>query len=123
MAKLRIEAGKAHFEVELVDTPTAAAVLAALPFSSTAQTWGEEVYFEAPVKAKLEAGAKQVVEPGTLCFWVEGSSLALPYGPTPASKGAEPRLVTPCNILGRLAGDPRVLARVRAGDPVKVEKA
>jgi len=123
MAKLRVEAGKARFEIELADTPTAKALLAALPFSSTAQTWGEEVYFEAPVKAQLEAGARQVVEPGTVCFWVEGSSLALPYGPTPASKGDEPRLVTPCNILGRLAGDPRVLAMVRAGDPVKVEKA
>lgn len=123
MAKLRIEAGKARFEIELDDTPTAAAVLAALPFFSTAQTWGEEVYFEAPVKAKLEAGAKQVVEPGTVCFWVEGSSLALPYGPTPASVGSEPRLVCPCNVLGRVAGDPRVLAKVRAGDPVKVQKA
>lgn len=122
MAKLRIEAGKARFEVELADTPTARAVLAALPFSSTAQTWGEEVYFEAPVEAKLEPGAQQVVEPGTVCFWVEGSSLALPYGPTPASKGSEPRLVSPCNVLGRVAGDPRVLAKVRAGDPVKVGK-
>ncbi len=123
MAKLRIQAGKARFEVELADTPTSAAVLAALPFSSTAQTWGEEVYFETPVKAKLEAGAKQVVEPGTVCFWVEGCALALPYGPTPASKGAEPRLVTPCNVLGRLTGDPRALAKVRAGDSVEVEKA
>ena len=123
MANIRIEAGKAHFEVELADTPTAAAVLAAVPFSSTAQTWGEEVYFEAPVETKLEADAKQVVEPGTACFWVEGSSLALPYGPTPASRGTEPRLVTRCNVLGRVAGDPRVLAEVRAGDPVKVDKA
>ena len=123
MANIRIEAGKAHFEVELADTPTAAAVLAAVPFSSTAQTWGEEVYFEAPVETKLEADAKQVVEPGTACFWVEGSSLALPYCPTPASRGTEPRLVTRCNVLGRVAGDPRVLAKVRAGDPVKVDKA
>ena len=123
MARLRISAGGTRFEVELLDTPTAKAVLAAVPFDSTAQTWGAEVYFEAPVKAKLEPDARQVVDPGTVCFWVEGSALALPFGPTPASIQSEPRLVTRCNVLGKVVGDPRLLAGIRSGERVKVEKA
>jgi len=123
MTKLRITAGRTSLEVELLDTPTARAVLAALPFESKAQTWGAEVYFEAPVRAGLEPDARQVVDPGTVCFWVEGSSLALPFGPTPASIQSEPRLVTRCNVLGKVIGDPRVLAGIRAGERVNVERA
>lgn len=123
MAKLRITAGDHLFEVLLDDTPSARAVLEAAPFESRAQTWGDEVYFEAPVSVDLEAEARQTVEPGTVCFWVEGSALALPFGPTPLSEGGKPKLVSPCNVLGRLLGAPRRLASVRAGDRVKVEGA
>jgi uncharacterized protein len=52
---------------------------------------------------------------------VQGSALALPYGPTPVSKGDECRLVTPCNVLGRIEGDPRQLKKVRAGESIRVE--
>jgi hypothetical protein len=72
------------------------------------------------VSAKLEAGACEVVDPGTVCFWVQGSSLALPYGPTPVSRGDECRLVTKVNVLGKFEGDPRKLATVREGDTVEV---
>jgi hypothetical protein len=105
----------------LLDTPTARALAAALPFESSAHTWGEEVYFETPVDAALEPDARQVVDPGTVCFWVEGQSLALPFGPTPVSRGAECRLVAPVNVLGQLEGDPRALAAIRAGDRPRVE--
>jgi hypothetical protein len=121
MHRLRITAGKTTFEVALDDTPTAQALIEALPFESRAQTWGEELHFEVPVNANLEPEARQIVEPGTVCFWVEGSALALPYGPTPISTDGKPRLVTRCNLLGRIVGDPRLLAAVRAGDKVKVE--
>ena len=36
MTKLRITAGRTSFEVELLETPTATAVLASLPFESKA---------------------------------------------------------------------------------------
>jgi hypothetical protein len=121
MHRLRITAGKTTFEVALNDTPTAEALIEALPFESRAQTWGEELYFEVPVNANLEPEARQIVEPGTVCFWVEGSALALPYGPTPISTDGKPKLVARCNLLGRIVGDPRLLAAVRAGDKVKVE--
>jgi hypothetical protein len=107
----------------LDDTPTAGKLLKVLPCSSTANTWGDEVYFSIPVSADLEPDARQVVPPGTICFWVEGQSLAIPFGPTPVSRGDECRLVTKVNLLGRLEGDPRALKTVTEGDTIRVEAA
>jgi uncharacterized protein len=120
--KLRIVAGSASFEVALKDTPTAKAIVAALPFEARAQTWGEEIYFTTPVSAKLEPDAKQIVEPGTVCFWTEGNALALPYGPTPISTDGRPKLASRCNVLGTIEGNPRDLQKVRSGDKISVTK-
>jgi len=106
----------------LRNTPTAAKLLAALPCTARASTWGEEVYFSLPVTAALEHDAQQVVEPGTVCFWVEGASLALPYGATPIAQKGESRLVTKCNLLGNIIGDPRALAGIRDGDKIDVSE-
>jgi len=117
-ARIRIAWPKGEASAILEDTPNARALVSALPLNAKAQTWGEEVYFELPVRAKLEAGAQQVVPAGSVCFWVEGSSLALPWGRTPVSQGDESRLVTRCNVLGAIDGDPRRLASVRSGDAI-----
>src|SRR5882672_7967269 len=117
-ARIRISWPRGAANATLDDTPTARTLVAALPVKAKARTWGEEVYFEIPVSAKLEAEAKQVVPPGTVCFWTEGNSLALPWGRTPVSQGDESRLVTRCNVLGQVDGDPRRLASVRSGDAI-----
>ena len=124
MSKFRIAIrwGDEALVAQLEDTPTAAALLAALPCESSANTWGEEVYFSIPVSCRLEANARQVVDPGTVCFWVEGHSLALPFGPTPVSRGSECRLVSKVNVLGKLEGDARALASIRDGDRIRVER-
>ncbi|GAA3908847.1 cyclophilin-like fold protein [Streptomyces gulbargensis] len=121
--RIRISWPAGHTTATLEDTPTSAALARALPISSTARTWGEEVYFDTPVSVPREEGARQVVDPGTVAFWTEGDALALPYGPTPISRGDESRLASPCNLLGTLDGDPRILATVRDGDPIRVERA
>jgi hypothetical protein len=120
--KLRITSEGASFEVALRETPTAKALLEAAPFESRAQTWGEEVYFTTPVSTKLEPDAEQIVEPGTVCFWTEGDALALPYGRTPISTDARPKLASRCNVVGRLA-NPHDLARLRSGGKITVSKA
>jgi len=119
---LRISIGKVLLEVELKDTPTAKAILEKVPFTSTAQTWGDEVYFSTPASAKLEPDAQQVVEPGTVCFWTEGDALALPYGRTPLSTDERPKLAARCNVLGTLTGDARRLGWIKAGQKIRVEK-
>jgi len=119
--KLRITAGKVSLEAELRDTPTVRALLEALPFEASANTWGDEVYFTTPVHAKLEPDAKQVVEPGTVCFWTQGDALALPFGRTPMSTDERPKLANPCNVLGTIK-DFSGLKNTKSGQKIRVEK-
>jgi hypothetical protein len=121
--KLRIQAGKVLLAIELLDTPTARALLEAAPFEGRAQTWGEEVYFATPVSAKLEPDARQIVEPGTVCFWTEGDALALPFGRTPLSSDERPKLASRCNVVGNLVGDPKILSHIKAGEKITVSRA
>ncbi|AJP02887.1 hypothetical protein TU94_16765 [Streptomyces cyaneogriseus subsp. noncyanogenus] len=122
-SQIRISWPAGHLTATLDVTPTTQALRKALPLTSIARTWGEEVYFDTGVSVSRETDARQVVEPGTVTFWTEGDALALPYGPTPVSRGDECRLASPCNVLGRLDGDPRLLATVRDGDTIRVEAA
>jgi hypothetical protein len=121
--RIRISWPAGHLTAAVDHTPTTRALATALPLTSTARTWGEEVYFDTGVTVPRETDARQIVEPGTVTFWTDGDALALPYGPTPISRGEECRLASPCNVMGGLDGDARLLATVRAGDPVRVEIA
>ena len=121
--RIFLQAGSTRVEIEILSTPTAKALAAALPFESRAQTWGEEVYFATPVRAKLEPDARQLVEPGTVCFWTQGDALALPYGRTPISTDERPKLASRCNVVGRLDGDPGMIGKIRSGEKLTVSKA
>jgi hypothetical protein len=94
----------------------------ALPVESSARTWGEEVYFTLPIHDDVNDDATDVVDPGTVTYWAQGSAMAIPYGPTPASHDDECRLAAAVNILGELDGDPDQLGDISDGDPVRVER-
>jgi hypothetical protein len=122
MTRIRFDFGTLTLGAELLDTPTARAITAALPISASALTWGEEVYFEIPVKAKREAEARAVVTPGEVAYWPDGHAIALGFGRTPISQGDETRLASPCNIFAKALGDVKALAKVRGGTKIKVTK-
>jgi len=122
MRKLKMTIGGIEITAELFDTPTADAIYQNLPFSSTARTWGEEVYFDTPVTSENEADARDVVEVGELAFWLAGNAIAIGFGPTPVSQGEEIRLASPCNVWGRAVEDVRGLMVVKDGDPIIVER-
>jgi hypothetical protein len=120
MRRIRFDFGALTLDAELLDTPTARAVAAALPISSSALTWGEEIYFEIPVKAAVEKDARAVVTPGEVAYWPSGHAIALGFGRTPISRGDETRLASPCNIFAKAIGNVKALAKVKAGAKVNV---
>ncbi|MGB7857262.1 MAG: cyclophilin-like fold protein [Pseudolabrys sp.] len=120
MARIRFDFGTLTLDAELLDTPTAKAIAAALPISSSTLTWGEEVYFDVPVEVKREGNARAVVTPGEVAYWPEGPAIALGFGRTPISQGNETRLASPCNVFARALGDVKTLGKVKAGTKVEV---
>ena len=120
LARIRFDFGTLTLDAELLDTPTAKAIAAALPISSSALTWGDEVYFDVPVEVKREGNARAVVTPGEIAYWPEGPAIALGFGRTPISQGDETRLASPCNVFARALGDVRTLGKVKAGTKVEV---
>ncbi|MGD1879610.1 MAG: cyclophilin-like fold protein [Kiloniellaceae bacterium] len=123
MAKLKITAGRVSIAVETRNTPTAEAILGALPIRATARTWGEEVYFGTPVSVPRAPDAKVVVEAGEIAFWTDGDAIAIGFGPTPVSQDGEIRLASPANIRAAALADVRALSPVRDGVPVIVARA
>jgi uncharacterized protein len=120
MARIRFEFATLTLEAELLDTPTAKAIAAALPVTSGALIWGEEVYFDVPVKVGREKDARAVVTPGEIAYWPDGPAIAIGFGRTPISRSDETRLASPCNVFARALGDVKALAAVKAGTQVRV---
>lgn len=121
MRKVSIAIGEFEIHAELRNTPTADEIFKHLPFSSSAQTWGDEIYFITPAKnIALEKDAKDVVELGELAFWVEGACIAIGFGPTPISKGDEIRLAAKTNIWAITSDDLTILKSIQSGQSIIV---
>ena len=107
---------------ELNDSATAQAIWDALPITGSASIWGDEIYFEIPVRAAQAPDARADVEVGELGYWPMGHAFCIFFGPTPVSTGDQPRAYSPVNILGRVIGDATAFRAARGGAPVRLER-
>ena len=102
--------------------PTADALLPALPLTAPAGRWGALASLEAGAPARLDARPQTVVEPGVICYWTQGRAVLFPFGPTPIAEASECRLVTACNVIGKVDGEPRQLASIAEGMTLTLER-
>lgn len=120
---VEIKVGTVRMKANILDTPTARRIWQALPIYSTAETWGAAVHFETPVESGRERGARQLVQPGDICFWSERDRVIIAYGPTPIAKAGEIRMPSPCNVWARTEDDVALLNTVVPGETVSITAA
>jgi hypothetical protein len=123
MREIVIQAGNVAIRARLLETPTAEQIWAALPIYASAQMWGHEVYFQAPVCTDAEPDARDVVSAGEIAFWPDGDAISIGFGPTPLSRRGEIRLASPCNIWALALDDVSRLKSVHAGEEIAVVSA
>lgn len=97
---------------------TRRALAEALPVAGEATRWGDELYLPVPVDVPAE-NAREAVPVGAVAYWPQGAALCLFWGPTPASRGDEPRAAAPVNVVAELA-DVTPLASLSGGAEVRV---
>ena len=122
MPRIRLEFAGVTLEAETLATPTAEAILKALPLSANVQTWGDEVYFGIGVPAEREKDARALVKAGEIAYWLDGEAIAIGFGRTPISGPGEIRLASPCNIWAKAIGDASTLKTVKAGTKVRITR-
>lgn len=124
MRRVRIRAGDVELHAELRDTPTADAIAMVLPLEGRAARWGDEFYFRVPaMMAEREEDAREVMVVGDIGYWVEGQAIAIFFGPTPVSRGSEPRAIVPVNVVGKIERNAEALARLSDGVVFHLEVA
>ncbi|HXX57164.1 MAG TPA: cyclophilin-like fold protein [Thermodesulfovibrionales bacterium] len=107
---------------ELADTDCAKAIAALLPIEAVPNEWGDEFYFEIPLRMDLDETATRRVKAGDIGFWPPGNALAIFFGPTPMSRGKEPVPASAVNIVGTIQGDPAVLTRAKGSGKIRMER-
>lgn len=121
--RIRICVNEVELLAELNDSPTARAIVKALPIESEVNRWGQEIYFPIPVHEPLEDDARVDMEVGEIAYWPPGHAFCIFFGKTPASTNDRPRAASPVNPLGRLLDSPEPLHQTRDGDPIRLEPA
>jgi len=121
--RVTITAGSVTMEAELNDSPTARMIWEALPITGRAKIWGDEIYFEIPVRVEQSPDARADVGVGELGYWPVGRAFCIFFGPTPASTGDQPRAASPVNVVGHVLGDAVTFQQVGAGVMIALARA
>jgi hypothetical protein len=120
--KIKILTGELKVEAQLNESNSAQLIWDALPIEGETNLWGEEIYFNIPVKTGPEKGGREVVSAGELGYWPPGHAFCIFFGPTPASRGNEIRAASAVNIIGTILADPKVFLKAKAGAKITLEK-
>jgi len=121
MPSIKISTSNIILTAELNDSPTAKIIYESLPIESNTLHWGDEIYFNIPVKLELEPQARSDMAVGEIAYWPSGSAFCIFFGPTPASSGKQPHAASPVNPIGNITGDSTQLRTVKDGEKIQIE--
>jgi len=122
MTKMHLRTRGGDFIVELDDSPLSDELWLSLPYETSLNMWGDEIYFEVPVQTKVK-GETKVLEVGDVAFWPEAKALCLFFGPTPLStEDGKPISAFMVKKIGHLLGDFSGLERSGDGTKITLEK-
>ena len=120
---ITIVVGNLTLRGEMSDTACAKQIIDKLPIETMPDEWGDEFYFSIPVKAPLDETATTKVKVGDIGFWPPGNAMAIFFGRTPMSTGADPVPASSVNLIGRVLGDATVLKQAKGASNIRIEKA
>ena len=92
---------------------TADALLKNLPVGGRAVRYGEEIYFQVPVKAPAE-NPRTTLPVGSIGYWPMGDAVCVFYGPT--------KPYSPVNMLGRVREGLDLFRGLKQGTIITVRK-
>ena len=119
---IKIKIGTLELSAEMNDSVTATKLLSLLPLKFSMSRWGDEYYGDCGIKTALSQDSRDIMEVGELAVWPAGNALCIFFGPTPASRGNEPRAVSPVNPVGRLLDSPDALKKLDSSIHVRIER-
>jgi uncharacterized protein len=122
LTPVKIIIGRTTLKAELFDTHCAQAIAASLPIETQLSEWGDEFYFTIPVNHALDSTATENVKVGDIGYWPPGQALALFFGPTPMSSGADPVPASAVNLVGRMIDAPSLLKNEKGSSKIRIER-
>jgi len=120
---IKILSKKYEFLVELNNSKTSQKIIKKLPITSTANRWGDEIYFQIPVESELENGV-EILEIGSVAFWPPGNAFCIFFGITPASTSSKPQAASPVTVIGKIIDKKSLsdLKKILNGDKIELDK-
>ncbi len=117
--KIILKRGVVEFEFN--NTKTAAEIKKILPIKGIVSRWGDEIYFEIPLKIKEKENAKQIMEIGDIAYWRQGTCFCIFFGKTPLSKDDKPVAADLVNVFGKVKGNLDIFKKSEDGEEIRIE--
>ena len=118
---ITFEFGSLRIDASLNDTSAAQVIYSTLPITGKVNHWGDEIYFEIPVKLTPEKTTMDL-KVGDIGYWPQGTCLCLFFGKTPASIDERPRPASEVAVVGTFRAAPELLRTVASGTKVRILK-
>jgi len=120
--RIRVQTPRVSFEASLNDSAIANTIKHKLPITSIVRRWGDEIYFDVPVKLPNTRPTLEV-RVGDIAYWPDGPCLCIFFGKTPASRAQEPRPASEVTVIGHTEALVSLLRSINAETSITLDHA